>query len=505
MTSNVVFKYGDYSFSPKPLFSISSTPLKTPDGIGYGVSHSIDVNGSIITTGTETASGIAGVFQKIEALKDAINQDGHLLDISCGGDVILSGYPTISDWNIEPRGDNYTSMADYTISFEMPTTILGTGNDSFNGATSPPFIESCSETWDVEFADDRTPFDWTLEGGTAEKFGYKVAVSHSVNVQGRISYTGDALPNIPWQDARDYAITKLGFDNDFVTLTGILGLPGGTYFSQFDTFNNYRQVSTDKTGGSVSVTETFIVTPSGVSGLPNNAIETFDISTAQDGGIVTVSIDGEIEGLATISYNGDGGSNVGYIVTNGKFSAASGYYNIVKDRMFDRARTAYSGISDAYFNRALNPTIKSRTVGMNPVEGMISYSYNFDTQTSGCITGDYILSQHVTINDSLPTDIFASHVVPGKSTGPVLQDIGTITARTRSVNIELITLPPTDCSTVSGIYLPVPTGQIEAFIATISGDLIANYSQVFVSSQSQNWDFMLGSYTKSIEFTYNNC
>jgi len=505
MSSNVIFNYGSYSFSPKPLFSITSTPLKTPDGIGYGVSHSIDVNGSIITTGIETASGIAGVFQKIEALKNAINQDGHLLDISCGGDVILSGYPTISDSNVEPRGDNYTNIADYQISFEMPTTILGTGNDPFNGATFPPFIESCSETWDVEFADDRTPFDWTLEGGTAEKFGYKVAVSHSVDVQGRISYTGDALPNIPWQDARDYAITKLGFDNDFVTLTGVLGLPGGTYFSQFDTFNNYRQVSTNKTEGSVSVTETFVVTPSGTNSLPNNAIETFEISTSQNGGVVGVSINGEIEGLATISYTGDGGSNVGYIVTNSKFGAASGYYSIAKDRMFDRANTAYSGVADDCFNRNLNPVVKSRTVGMNPIGGTVSYNYEYDTTPAGCITGPCLLSQNISISDKEPTDVFASHVVPGKAAGPVLQDIGTLTVRTRNISIDLVTLPPTDCTSVAGIYAPVPTGQVQAFIDTISGDLLASYSQVFISSQSQNWDFTVGRYTKSIEFTYNNC
>ncbi len=506
MSSNVVFKYGDYEFSPKPLISISTEPLKTPDGIGYGTIHSIALEGDLITMGTtEIASGILGVFDKVEILKDALDADGKLLTISCDDSPIISGYPTIESFGFDKESDNYTRRTGYTIEFKMPTTVRGSGNDPFNGSTNPPFIESCNESWDVEFQDERMPFDWTLQDGTVEKFGYKLAVTHNVDVKARLAYTGTEVSNVPWEDAKDYAVTKLGFDNDFVTLTGVLGLPGGDYFSTFDVFNNYRQVSTNKTDGSIQVTETFVVTPSGANSLPNNAIETFDIQTAQSEGVTTVSINGSIEGLATLGYDGDGGSNDGFYSITDKFSAASGYYNIIKDRMFDRARTAYSGISDSCFNRPLNAVIKGRTVGMNPVEGTISYGYDFDTMSSGCIAGDCILSQNITIDDTLSTDIFASHVVLGRAAGPILQDIGTVTARVRTVNVDLVTLPPTSCATVDDIYDPVPTGAVNDFIAIISGDLAANYSQVFVSSQTQNWNFSVGRFSKSVGFTYNNC
>lgn len=501
----VTVTYGDYNFVPKPLFTINSEPMKTPDGSGYGIMHRIVFEGDLITINDEISSGILGVFDKVEQLKNALDHDGKLLLIACSGSPILSGYPTISSYSFDNETDNFTRRATYTIDFEMPTTIRGSGNDPFNDSTFPPFIESCDESWDVSFQDERMPFDWTLQGGTVEKFGYTLAVTHTVNVQARITYTGSEVSNIPWQDAKSYATGRLGFDNEFVTLTGVLGLPGGGYFSKSDVFNNYRQVSIDKTAGSINVTETFIVTPSGTNSLPNNAIETFDISSSQTDGVVNITINGEIQGLDTISYTGDGGSNDGFIVLTNKYDAASGYFSLIKDRLYDRARTAYSGITDTCFNRPLNPQTRTRTVGINPLQGIITYSYEYDTTPVGCITGDCIISQNITIDDTLENDVFASQVVLSRAAGPILQDIGTITARIRTVNIELVTLPPTGCGSITEIYKPVPTGQVENFISVISGDLGSNYDQVFVSSQNQSWNFSVGRYTKSIAFTYTNC
>jgi len=499
MALEIVFKYGDYEFEPRPLFTINSEPLKTPDGVGYGIIHNITLDGDLITTDKEVESGLAGVFDKVGILKDALDHDGRLLVVTCDNTPILSGYPTIEGYSFNNESDNYTRRASYNIDFRMPTTVLGTGSDVFNSSVIPPYIESCNETWDVEFQDERMPFAWNV-GPDVERFGYVAAVTHTVDVKARIAYTGDRTSNTPWQDALAYATGKLGFDNEFVTLTGVLGLPGAG-FDQIVTFNQYRQVSTNKTEGSIQVVETFLVTPTGAAtkSLPNDAIETFDISTSQNDGVITVNIQGEIRGLTSISYNN------GFAVDSDKFSAASGYFKVIKDRLYDRAKNAYTGIIDSCFNRNLNPTVRSRTVGMNPIEGTITYDYQYDTATNGCITGDCIISQNITIDDTLQTDVFASQVVLGRATGPILQDIGTTTARVRTVNIEIVTLPPTGCGSVAAIYEPIPTEQVQDFISTISGDLAASYNQVFVSSNTQNWNFTNGRYTKNIGFTYNTC
>ena len=79
-----VFKYGDYDFRPRPLISISSEPLKTPDGSGYGVIHTLTLEGDILLTETDQReSGIGGVFREIETLKRALSKDGCGLYIDC--------------------------------------------------------------------------------------------------------------------------------------------------------------------------------------------------------------------------------------------------------------------------------------------------------------------------------------------------------------------------------------------------------------------------------------
>jgi len=506
MSDGLAFSYGSYNFRPRPLMSIKSQPLKTPDGTGYGVIHNVSLNGSVLLTGTQLASGIRGVSNKIETLKDAIDQDGRLLVVSCDDTPVLSGYPTVDGYSFDTLSDNMTNRAGYTIEFTMPTTLLGSGNDNFNNGTQfPPFIESASESWDVEFADERTSFDWTLPDGTVEKFGYKLAVTHNVDVKARITYTGDAVSNTPWKDARDYAIDRLGFDSEVVTMTGILGVPGTAYFSRHDAFNHFRQVSTNKSDGSINVVETFVVTPSGANSLPNNATETFDIGMNQSDGLTTVNVNGTIEGLASVYYTGDGGSQDGYNVSASKFSAASGYYNIIKDRLFDRAKGAYIAVSGACWNRPLSATVRQRTVGINPIEGTISYDYTYDTATTGCIIGTCLISQHISIDDQEEQDIVAEQVVLGRAAGPILQDIGTVTARIRTVNVELVTLPPTDCTTVANMYAPVPTGAVDDFIAIIYGNLVDLYSQVFVVGHNQTWDLTQGRYSKTKSFKYTNC
>jgi len=142
---------------------------------------------------------------------------------------------------------------------------------------------------------------------------------------------------------------------------------------------------------------------------------------------------------------------------------------------------------------------------MSPIEGTITYSYNWDTTPQNCISGDCIISQNISIDDQFETDVFAQQVVLGRAAGPILQDIGTVTARVRTINIELVTIPPTGCGDLDTIYDPVPTGQITNLTGLVYDDLTANYSQVFISQNTQNWNFTQGRYTKSVGFTYNTC
>jgi len=93
----VVFNYGNYRLQPAPLFSDATTILRTPDGSGYGIIHNLSINGTILLTGLEVASGIAGVVQEIDTFKKAFNRDGRLLNV----------YVTTDEYAV-PTPDNST-------------------------------------------------------------------------------------------------------------------------------------------------------------------------------------------------------------------------------------------------------------------------------------------------------------------------------------------------------------------------------------------------------------
>lgn len=524
-SSNFVFSYGDYDFSPRPLLSISSQPLKTPDGSGFGVVHDITFDGDIVLKGAgERSSGINGVFQKIERLKSAINKDGCPLVISCDGATpILSGHPTIESYSFNNESDNYTERAGYNIVLKMYTMSGGTSHDYFNNYSgAAPYIETASETWDIEFQDEQTPFVWSIGNGVTEDFGYRAAVTHTVDVKARRAYSGCfGEGSTPWEDAVSYASGMLGFNAKFAQLSGILGLPGSGY-NGFNVLNNFRKVNTNKTEGSINIVETFVVTPSGENTL-NNVTDTFDINVDQQDGIVSVAIQGTIQGMVENNWSYNGTSAYGGNLQSSKYSNATGYFNNVSGarRMYDRAKRGYSdvfgfgiGPSGQYtynctgVERPLNPQPRQKSISVNPIAGTIAYNYTFDTLPSGmfaAVTGGCVISENISIDDQLLTDVFASQTVIGRAAGPILQDIGTTNARVRTISVELVCLTPTNFQDIDALYSTVPTGAVEDFIASVTGNLPSDPSAVFVSQNSQNWNFTTGRYTKTLAVTYNNC
>ena len=510
--SDIVFKYGDYRFKPAPVFSVQTEYLKTPDGRGFGQLNTLSCQGHLILTGQDLSLGITGLFNKyIGDLKQALNADGKLLLIHCGepatrGNTIISGFPTIESFNIENKSDNFTRRADFTLDFKLPG-FTGVSGDAFNRCKFPPFIETVSESWDVEIKDEQFP---VLYEGVRSPVALNV--THSLDVTARLVYTGVEKTNNLFEDAKRYATgifnsgTYNGLTEGEIRMTGLLTAPSG------QAFNQVRQVSCNKTEGTINVTENFVFMGTGsILGqpMPRGAIETFDLNVNIAEGLTTVSVQGEVQGLASINYREGGISSPD--VTS--WEAAEAYYSAIEPYIISRASGAYSmsGISGCGTRGRLNPVARSRTIGSNPIAGTISYDYEFNNTPAACITGECILSQNISIDDQLATDIFASHVALGRKLGPVLQDIGTTTAHVRSLSIELVTTPATGCTGYSkdsvggGIWKPVPTGQIDNLISSVANDLTNRYDQVFTGTNTENWNFTQGRYTRSVAWTYTKC
>jgi hypothetical protein len=243
--------------------------------------------------------------------------------------------------------------------------------------------------------------------------------------------------------------------------------------SYYNAYNHVRSENIDEAGGSYSVTETWFL----ASG---TATEDFSIScnSSSDTSLLSVTIDGTITGLELRN------SNIGLI--SSKYSGALLKFNSISGVIYSRAQN--------YAGRNLNVIPLQSTIGKSPNAGSITYSYQYNDRPSNLLPDS--LSEIFTVQDSFDNDIIAIIPVPGRIRGPVLQDIGTKTERTRSVNVEIV--------------LPIPTGNLAqryaatpySGISNLVNDLKPVGYQVFQVENSPSWDFTTGRFSLNRAWTY---
>jgi len=480
MATSVVMTYGDYNFSPVPVFTYSSNAERTPGtNICLSTPIQMQLEGLLFPTGT---GGFGTVSDEIAILAQTFQCTGcQDFLISCGGDNVINGPAKVVDISINPRndGDPYVQTAAYSITLEM---ISISGDDYSN---QPSGISAISEDWSFEILDERIAGTVSTENvfnSDVRSISLQEAftISHSINVSapfccktgaGDVDVTG-------WQRAVDYVRNELAVS---VPETGSLGLfainPDLNYYNHFRTFNKNIH------DGSISVTNTWTAAESG-------ALEDFEVSFEDniDSFLKTVTVNGTVQGLATVGYD----TNVTGIP---KIENAFTYWKAISGDLYSRAATIYDGNTDSSGNSmSLNINPVSRSIGYNNLGGTVTYNYSYNDRPYNCVPT--AKSEIISINETTPNDIFASLTVLGRASGPLLQDIGTKGERTKEISIEAILPPDTNCLT-NGYYTVIaPTGY-DAFVSGYETYLFANYGQVFVTNENKSWN------PKEGRFTYN--
>jgi len=246
---------------------------------------------------------------------------------------------------------------------------------------------------------------------------------------------------------------------------------------------DYKRIQQiDKTGGTFSVTETWVLVDSsylsddlvGVDiGLTAETME-FSIDKGADSAITVVSINGSITGLVEAAdehmpnkeaevdshwnqnkygleeagaFSGNTASKPGNprqapkdlsrvpssTVPSEALKCTSKYEEAL--RRFHWLEPKLHEITQTGTGLLLNPIKRSFTITRNPVAGSINYSLSFDTRNDNCFP--CVLNESVVVDDTHPSHVFAETAVLGRRMGPVLQDINTQTSWKRNLNVEL--------------------------------------------------------------------
>lgn len=474
--------YRNSKIEPAPFFNISKEFQRTADGTIIGSTYRLTAQGQMMAwRGSPTSSGtfwtdtgsppdesiasdarLKSILRKQEAIRSLFSQDGYVLEIQpwdfsspikCQPRVVSIDFPDGLWFEVCP----------YTITFETDN-IQGigvpSGEDSFGD-----YINSAQEDWGIEFADQYQ------DDSNLALF----RLTHTLSAVGKRYYdpalgAGPGSLSMPaWQQARSWVQARLGIDTTRINASGTLNLP-----SFMQGFNHVRSENADYTAGTYSVNESWLV----ASG---SATEDFtvDVKSNINEGVTQVSIQGSIQGLESRSTSN------WTEVTQTKYEAALAKFNSVSSSFITRAQN--------YGGATLNATPLDYSIGKNPVNGVITYNYSYDTRPSNCIAG--ARSEQITITEEYASDVFAVLPVLGRAIGPVLQSIGTVTETKRSLSVEVVMNAVTGCN-----YSAWSGGRPNYTSVIAAAAPVA--SQVFISSNTESWNPKTGHGNRQISWTY---
>jgi len=496
----VTMQYGDYVFRPVPKMEVTRQLLRRGDTKEIGRIYEIALNGTLVST--------TPCFSCVDALEDALEsgvvQDGLLFLLTCDDQVVLSGFPRISqNLLFHDTGDNKVFTSKYSLGFQFDDTDSIDGSNQPFDTCSKAYIESFTEDWQFDFA-DKAYFQWTLPDATVENNPlYVVKVVHNMTAKGRRHFKGPDvdIPHLSreaWEEAKSYLECYVGLNSNFQLQSGVLNL-GVAVTGIFD---HIRTISIGEAEGTCSISENWLILDTG--NLPGRALEDFTVSTRKEinTALINVSVEGTITGLELRNYHD--GTTTNYSVDQTKFANASGYYGVIKNRLYQRAKLAYNDVNTT--SLSLNPIPLNSVVGWSPTNGVVSYNYSFDSRRPNCLPNS--ISEVLHVQDGGLTDRFVQIVIPGRSQD-LLQDLNTKTPPTRSVSFEAVFEPPSICPTgitnVAGFMAQSNKDKINAILESFQLQLESTYTQVFVTENTFNWDTQAGRVSASKAWILGNC
>lgn len=492
------------------------------------------------------------IFSKQSALRALFATDGQLMEITdfYNEEVAIYCYPRLV--NIDFQEGIYVDKCDYTITLEADTLLKYNGIIDFEGTLVPKvgaglvaineptllnaanlgvFVADFNEEWSIE----------TDEQAENDNLPRTYRITHTVNATGKTHYgpkTDNTTQKITaYESAKTFVLDKLRnspygnypnlsksntnserIDNapldgfPFGNQPGIANVIGeGTLdlVLQYGGFNHIRSEQSNINAGTYSVTETWVLAQSPV-------FENYNISVnaSTDAPYITVTIDGNIKGLSSISARGYGGYGDRTDPTTENYGKLTGYENaLIKYNLL--TNSGQFGLTSDVYKRAnnvvavqLNSQPKSITIGSNPATSEITYNAQFDNRPTNVITG--AIAESISVNDTYPGDMFSVIPVIGRKTGPVLQYVGGRSEYKRDLQINL-TMDYT--KTAYGPYRSSFLLQKPSIIeptATELANLINEFSpanepgvrKYFISPPTESWNPKEGTYSLNLSWTY---
>lgn len=319
-------------------------------------------------------------------------------------------------------------------------------------------------------------------------FTYDSASNPSVSINGTIE--GVTSDGFPQGGNQRFVHARSGWDVLSPTLKSLAFAEstifgGASYTNNFADFPVNKNVAFNKANGVVTYNYTYGYLNDGSDSdqwTHDFTVEfntTNGNSTVNAGLITSASINGTIVGLT----NSD-------IPTTRYNNAVSGWQS-VRGNLFTYVNDQYARFAGNASTLPLSSGTQSRGMVFNKAAGTISYNTTFGNFK---VPGGDVAVADVTIENTLQSDVFAIQQIPGRVIGPIVQNIGTKTEATRTINVNLTMLPKGgtaywDFSDRGTVY-----GYASGYLATGVSDLGTYGTNWLIAGRSENWDWKNGLY-----------
>lgn len=548
------FNFNQFPQFPVPALTIEQQYRRINEGKIENYQITFNLEGKIYNDDLSTALEPAPVNQAFntmtsyaEQLREAFAEDGYLSIIGSNNQtdaVIKNTYAVaphtedefpckLQSINFSPTPDNWTQSIDYTISLlaDVP------------GPCGSGVIESMSNTWTLAPYTEY-PYLKPMIPGAEDVANIKTTpgykITHNITAAGRYVPT-------PGLDPCDGdAVAKIRIDNAVKWMIEHFNDGAPTFLSGSEVHNFTRQINYNTADGNYSITDEFEWTD-GFHGSKSGFLDSYSLETTYEAetDLRTVVVQGNIIGLESLTFSFDDVGPAkpygwtGYPPSNsvrlediefkdidannvasGRFTNAMSGWKIIEPKLFTRAQYATGvftpptgcDISTIGSNKQrlgyLNPIVQSTSVGLNVKEGSISYSYTYNNDPKPITP--CALDESFDVSDTLPSRQTAEIFIIGRRLGPVLQDLGTYTSPTRTVNYN-VTIPK--ASSISGVVFPSHiydniTGVLSQFDPEYllpSPGTQPGTVKSFLKTNTDSWNPIEGKFTKNMVWTYTVC
>ena len=469
--------YGGQSIVPTPIISeVTRNYVTTDSGELIGFNYTITLRGVIYS-----AQGFEALMTAKTEFSEKWDCPGQQLVITCEAqDVLTACISSIDSLVFSETRNNWTSSISYTLS------LTASSVSTMPACSLDHNLKSASDDWQI--SEDTQSFFLNLTGETPVPRRFIISRNLSASANNYANSTGDeCVTGEGWSIAKDWVDEQLGFRSDM--------FPEYHCLTGYDLYNHARVYSIGRLSGSYSVNENWVLVEQ-ISGESIPAFETFTVTvqSQEENNISAVAIEGSINGYEDATFV-DGCK----VVNINKYDNAITMWDQVRPNIHERAQH----LSEL----TLRVFPVSSTITHLPAVGEIRYSYTYDNNVP-CLeidTGNCVLRrENIDISYANPADVYAEFYILGRPC-PLLQNLGLRTKGSKTLSIDLLLSCDNLCPSDPEFFVSPAEDVVDDLVQACYDQLTGDYETVVVDSDQEGWNPKVGSYFRSVTWSYADC